>query len=131
MLIVYRRWRQLSILTPPGSIPRHLNSDERWGMAESKGPKIVPPQARRSGKEMSEKSPNPHGESNILEMPIRTQQRKETSGKNIPKIPNTIGGNLNPSVAHDFEKHVVSPKSPEDKRPRPSKPVKETKRRDA
>jgi len=100
-------------------------------MAESKGPKIVPPQARRSGKEMSEKSPNPHGESNILEMPIRTQQRKETSGQNIPKVPNTIGGNLNPSVAHDFEKHVVSSKSPEDKRPRPSKPVKETKRRDA
>jgi len=100
-------------------------------MAESKGPKIVPPQARRSGKEMSEKSPNPHGESNILEMPIRTQQRKETSGQNIPKVPNTSGGNLNPSVAHDFEKNVVSPKNAEDKRPRPAKPVKEIKRKDA
>ena len=100
-------------------------------MAESKGPKIVPPQARRSGKDMSEKSPNPHGESKILEMPIRTQQRNESSGKNIPKVPNTIGGNLNPSVAHDFEKNVVSPKNAEDKRPRPAKPVKEIKRKDA
>ena len=79
-------------------------------MAERKGPRIVPPEGRKSGKEMSEKSPNPHGESNILEMPIRTQQRKESSGKNVPKVPNMVGGNLNPSVGHDFEKRVVSPK---------------------
>jgi len=100
-------------------------------MAESKGPKIVPPQARRSSKEMSEKSPNPHGESNILEMPIRTQQRNETSGKNIPKVPNTIGGNLNPSVAHDFENRVTSPKKPEDKRVSSAKSSKDIKRKDA
>jgi hypothetical protein len=80
---------------------------------------------------MSEKSPNPHGESKILQMPIRTQQRNETTGKNIPKVPNTIGGNLNPSVAHDFEKRVVSPQNSQDKRTRPSKAVKEMKRRDA
>ena len=80
---------------------------------------------------MSEKSPNPHGESKILQMPIRTQQRNETAGKNIPKVPNTVGGNLNPSVAHDFEKHAVGSKNPEDKRPRTSKPVSEIKRKDA
>lgn len=102
-------------------------------MAERKGPRIVPPEGRKSGKEMSEKSPNPHGESNILEMPIRTQQRKETSGKNVPKVPNTVGGNLNPSVAHDFEKLAVSPKNAQDKdkRPRAAKPVSEIKRKDA
>lgn len=100
-------------------------------MAERKGPKIISPQGRQTGKEMSEKSPNPHGESKILEMPVRTQQRNETSGKNIPKVPNTIGGDLNPSVAHDFEKHVVSPRSAEEKRPRPAKPVKDIKRKDA
>ena len=100
-------------------------------MAERKGPRVVPPQRRQSGKEMSEKSPNPHGESKILQMPIRTQQRNETSGKNIPKVPNTIGGNLNPSVAHDFEKHVVSSKNPAAKRPRSPKPVKEINRKDA
>lgn len=100
-------------------------------MAERKGPGEVAPQGKQSRKEMSEKSPNPHGESKILEMPIRTQQRNETTGKNIPKIPNTIGGNLNPSVAHDFEKHVVNPRNTTDKRPRPGKPVKEIKRKDA
>ncbi|HEY2362731.1 MAG TPA: hypothetical protein VGK36_16535 [Candidatus Angelobacter sp.] len=100
-------------------------------MAERKGPKEISSRERQSSKEMSEKSPNPHGESKILQMPIRTQQRNETSGKNIPKVPNTIGGNLNPSVAHDFEKHVVSPKNAEDKRRRPPKPVSEIKRKDA
>ena len=100
-------------------------------MAERKGPKDISPRGRQSGKEMSEKSPNPHGESKILQMPIRTQQRNETAGKNIPKVPNTIGGNLNPSVAHDFEKHVVRSKDPEDKRARPFKPVSEIKRKDA
>lgn len=100
-------------------------------MAERKGPREVSPKGGRSPKEMSEKSPNPHGESKILEMPIRTQQRNETSGKNIPKTPNTVGGNLNPSVAHDFEKHAVDSKNPDDKRPRAAKSVKEIKRKDA
>ena len=100
-------------------------------MAERKGPKEISSRGRQSGKEMSEKSPNPHGESKILQMPIRTQQRNETSGKNIPKVTNTVGGDLNPSVAHDFEKHVVAPQNPEDKRLRPSKPVSEIKRKDA
>jgi hypothetical protein len=78
---------------------------------------------------MSEKSPNPHGESKILEMPIRTQQRNASSGKNIPNVPNTVGGNLNPSVAHDFNKHVVSPANAEDKRSRTAKT--DIKRKDA
>jgi hypothetical protein len=81
---------------------------------------------------MSEKSPNPHGESKILQMPIRTQQqRNETSARNIPQVPNTVGGNLNPSVAHDFEKHVVNPRNVSDKRARTAKDVKEFKRKDA
>jgi len=100
-------------------------------MAERKGPREVSPQGRQSRKEMSEKSPNPHGESKILQMPVPTQQRNETSGKNIPKVPNTIGGNLNPSVAHDFEKHVVNPSNATDKRSRTVKPIRDTKRKDA
>lgn len=99
-------------------------------MADRKGPKEVPRQGRQSGKQMSEKSPNPHGESKILQMPIRTQ-RNETSGKNIPQVPNTVGGNLNPSVAHDFEKHVANPRNVSDKRARTAKDVKEFKRKDA
>jgi len=100
-------------------------------MAERKGPKEISSRGRQSGKEMSEKSPNPHGESKILQMPIRTQQRNETAGKNIPKVPNTVGGNLNPSVAHDFENRAINPKNAEDKRSRPSRPVSEIKRKDA
>lgn len=100
-------------------------------MAERKGPRIVPTGGSQSSKHMSEKSPNPHGESNVLEMPIRTQQHNATSGKNVPKVPNTVGGNMNPSVAHDFENRATGPKNPEDKRSRAPKPVKGTKRKDA
>ena len=100
-------------------------------MADRKGPKEVPRQRRQSSKQMSEKSPNPHGESKILQMPIRTQQRNETSGRNIPQAPNTIGGNLNPSVAHDFEKHVANPRNASGKRARTARDVKEFKRKDA
>jgi hypothetical protein len=100
-------------------------------MAERKGPQIVPPEGRQSGKNMSEKSPNPHGENNILEMPIRTQQHNATSGKNVPKTPSTVGGNLNPSVAHDFENRATSPKNAEEKRPPSAKPPKGIKRKDA
>jgi hypothetical protein len=100
-------------------------------MADRIGPKEISPLGRQSGKQMSEKSPNPHGESKILEMPIRTQQRNETTGKNIPQVPNTIGGDLNRSVAHDFEKSVVTPKNAADKSAHAGKPVKEFKRKDA
>jgi hypothetical protein len=100
-------------------------------MAERKGPRIVPPKGRQQEKEVSEKSPNPHGESKVLQMPIRTQQRNETSGKNVPKVPNTVGGNLNPSVAHAFEKRAVNPRTAADKRTDASKPAKDTKRKDA
>jgi hypothetical protein len=105
-------------------------------MADRKGPKEISVVRRQSGKQqsdrqMSEKSPNPHGESKILEMPVRTQQRNETTGKNVPQVPNTIGGNLNPSVAHDFENRAVNPKNAADKRTRTAKTVKEMKRKDA
>ena len=100
-------------------------------MAERKGPRVVPPRGRQSDKEMSEKSPNPHGESKILQMPIRTQQGNETSGKNIPKVPNTVGGNLNPSVAHDFEERAVKPRNEENKRKDQSKSPRDINRKDA
>ncbi|MGZ4831240.1 MAG: hypothetical protein ACXV78_16485 [Candidatus Angelobacter sp.] len=100
-------------------------------MAHRKEPKEISPQGRQSGKHTSETSPKPHGETKILEMPIRKQQRNETTGRNIPKVPNTIGGNLNPSVAHDFENRVVSPKNAADKPARATKPAREIKRKDA
>ncbi len=56
-----------------------------------------------SGPHMSEKSPNPHGEAKILEMPILTHQRRETGGRNVGQTTNTVGGVLNPSVAHELQ----------------------------
>ena len=100
-------------------------------MAENKGPRIVPSERRKSDKDMSEKSPNPHGESKVLQMPVRTQQRNETSGKNISKVPNTVGGNLNPSVAHDFENRAVKPKNAADKPANSGKSPQDIKRKDA
>jgi len=80
---------------------------------------------------MSEKSPNPHGESKVLQMPVRTQQRNETSGKNIAKVPNTVGGSLNPSVTHDFENRAVKPRNAAEKRKDPGKSPKDIERKDA
>jgi hypothetical protein len=44
---------------------------------------------------MSEESPSPHGESKVLKMPINTDQRNATGGRNVPQVPNTVGGKLN------------------------------------
>jgi hypothetical protein len=67
-------------------------------MADEK-PKKSP---QSTGKHPSESSPNPHGENKVIEMPIRTDQKRETGGQNIAKTPSTIGGRLNPSVAHEL-----------------------------
>lgn len=75
-------------------------------------------QNRTAGKHMSEKSPNPHGESKILEMPIRTDHSAATVGRNIPQNPNTVGGTPNPSVAHEFENRVAKNQIAPDKRSR-------------
>ena len=93
-------------------------------MASRKGPKEIRPDGKTSPKHFSESSPNPHGESKILQMPIRTHQQRETAGKNIPQVPNTIGGNLNPSVAHDFHNRRISDKPASVKRPRGIAPFK-------
>ena len=64
-------------------------------------------QIRSSEKHISESSPNPHGESKVLQMPINTDQRNATGGRNVPQVPNTVGGKLNPSVAHEFKGRVL------------------------
>jgi len=97
-------------------------------MADRKEPKEIRARSAKTkpaAKDFSESSPNPHGESKILQMPVRTQQRHETGGKNILQVPNTVGGNLDPSVAHEFQGRAA------DKRTRTPKPVTEIKRKDA
>ncbi|HWF05888.1 MAG TPA: hypothetical protein VHA06_19530 [Candidatus Angelobacter sp.] len=68
-----------------------------------------------SGKHMSESSPNPHGESKVLKMPINTDQRNATGGRNIPQVPNTVGGKLNPGVVHEFKSRVLTKEAKTDK----------------
>jgi hypothetical protein len=94
-------------------------------MADRKEPKEIRAKAKPAAKHFSESSPNPHGESKVLQMPVRTHQRNVTGGKNVPKVPNTVGGNLNPSVAHEFQGRAA------DKRARAPRPVTEIKRKDA
>lgn len=93
-------------------------------MANRKEPDEKEKSRRPDGKHLSEGSPNPHGEAKILEMPVRTHQGKETAGKNVPQVPNTIGGNFNPSVTHDFQNRVVKDKNAADKAPRAPTPIK-------
>ena len=120
---------QLSIFTPPGVCLRHLILNRGELMADSKEPKEI--RAKAKGKNLSESSPNPHGESKILQMPIKTHQRHETGGRNVPQVPNTVGAKLNPSVAHEFQGNVASDKNAADKRTRTPKPVTQMKRKDA
>ena len=98
-------------------------------MADRKGPKEIRAKAKPAEKHFSESSPNPHGESKILQMPIKTHQRNETGGRNVPQAPNTAGAKLNPSVAHEFPGPVG--KNASDKRLRAPRPVTQIKRKDA
>lgn len=75
-------------------------------MANKKAAKKTEPE--QTGKHFSESSPNPHGESKILHMPISTDQRNATGGRNIPQVPNTVGGKMNPSVVHEFKSRVLA-----------------------
>lgn len=71
---------------------------------------------------MSESSPSPHGESKVLKMPINTDQRNATGGRNVPQVPNTVGGKLNPSVAHEFKGDVLGKEAKEDNAKRKQAP---------
>lgn len=100
-------------------------------MADRKEPSEIRAKAKPAAKHLSESSPNPHGESKILQMPVRTHQRNETGGKNVPQVPNTVGGNFDPSVAHEFQGAAAAPKTSPDRRTRTAKRVTEIKRKDA
>ncbi len=66
-----------------------------------------------------------------MQMPVRTHQQNETAGKNIPQVPNTVGGNLDPSVSHEFKGRVMTTKTAPAKRARTPRPVTEIRRKDA
>lgn len=47
----------------------------------------------------AEATPNPHNETNVIEMPVRTDQSDQTGGRNVGQTPSTREGRLHPSVA--------------------------------
>src|SRR5689334_8539201 len=120
-------WRQLWIFTPPGALFRHLTEDWRGRMAYRKNDKENRGRGRPAGKQMSESSPNPHGEGKVLQMPINTDQRNAAGGRNIPQVPNTVGGKLNPSVAHEFRNNVLSNEEAEEAKNKQSHPARKQK----
>jgi|SRR5947209_14689780 len=89
----------------------------------------TPPRRKPSSKQPADSSPNPQGEHKVIVMPIRTNQKRETSGQNVAKTPSTVGGQLNPSVAHDLQpRSGAINKSPEARRERnPGEPGDEKK----
>jgi hypothetical protein len=50
------------------------------------------------GPGQADASPAPHGETNVVEMPIQTDQRQHTHGANVAQSPSTPEGQLDPSV---------------------------------
>lgn len=44
-------------------------------------------------------TPNPHNETDVIQMPVRTEQSQQTGGRNVGQTPNTREGRLHPSVA--------------------------------
>jgi len=59
-----------------------------------------PDQKQASTKEQgqTDASPNPHNESNVIEMPVRTDQSDITGSNNVAQTPNTRDGQIHPSV---------------------------------
>ena len=63
------------------------------------GRRRVRNQKKSSARGPAELGVAPHGESKVIEMPIRTDQRRETKRQNIAQTPNTRTGRLAPSIA--------------------------------
>jgi hypothetical protein len=69
-------------------------TDLKRDVSQKESPKEFP----RHENGRPEASPNPHNESNVIEMPVRTDQRQETDGENVAGTPSTREGRLHPSV---------------------------------
>lgn len=54
----------------------------------------------------NEASPNPQGQADISEMPIRTDHSEATGGENVAQSTSTKDGILNPSVADHVSGNV-------------------------
>ncbi len=122
---------QLSISAPPGACPRHLilKRGDLWRTARNQR-KF---EARRNRRQSTSRKAAPirTARARSCKCPSGLISGHETGGKNIAQVPNTVGGNLNPSVAHEFQGRAVTSKNTPDKRARTPRPVTEIKRKDA
>jgi len=84
----------LSIFSNRGEIPDILGGSERVSMARRR----VRNQGKASRRGPAELGAAPHGESKIIEMPIRTDHYLETRKRNIAQTPNMRVDSLAPSV---------------------------------
>jgi hypothetical protein len=64
-------------------------------MAEQK-PNQTQPSGEKEGQ--ADASPNPHNESNVIEMRVRTDQSDVTGGGNVGQSPSTRDNQIHPSV---------------------------------
>jgi len=51
------------------------------------------------GGQLREPTPNPQGQNEVAEMPVRTDHSEATGGENVAQSTSTKDGTLNPSVA--------------------------------
>ena len=65
-------------------------------------PKTEEPASERQDSEMSD-STQKRQKGKLLQMPLRTDNSSQTSGKNVAGTPSTVGGKLHPSVADGVE----------------------------
>jgi hypothetical protein len=63
-------------------------------------------QSQDQGGQLNEVSPNPQGQNEVSEAPVRTDHIKATGGENVAQSASTNDGTLNPSVADHVSGNV-------------------------
>jgi hypothetical protein len=63
-------------------------------------------QSQDQGGQLNEVSPNPQGQNEVSDAPVRTNHREATGGENVAQSTSTKGGTLNPSVADHVSGNV-------------------------
>jgi hypothetical protein len=63
-------------------------------------------QSQDQGGQLNEVSPNPQGQSEVSESPVRTNHSEAAGGENVAQSTSTKDGRLNPSVADHVSGNV-------------------------
>jgi hypothetical protein len=63
-------------------------------------------QSQDQGGQLNEVSPNPQGQNEVSDVPVRTNHREAAGGENVAQSTSTKDGTLNPSVADHVSGNV-------------------------